>query len=169
MKKALLLILCPTISSSIRQLKRWASGTVHFGARLSITGFALMPEESKLTNKQRLFLDALISEEAMGDLRTAMSLAGYSDNTKVAHTAKELRDEIREATETLLAMYAPKAAYALISVLDNPDALNARHVISAAKEILDRTGLVKKERVEVTGNTGGIFILPPKASNNDEI
>ena len=128
-----------------------------------------MPEESKLTIKQRLFLDALISEEAMGDLRTAMRLAGYSDNTKVAHTAKELRDEIREATETLLAMYAPKAAYALISVLDNPDALNARHVISAAKEILDRTGLVKKERVEVIGNTGGIFILPPKASNNGEI
>ena len=128
-----------------------------------------MPEESKLTNKQRLFLDALISEEAMGDLRTAMSLAGYSDNTKVAHTAKELRDEIREATETLLAMYAPKAAYALTSVLDNPDALNARHVISAAKKILDRTGLFKKERVEVTGNTGGIFILPPKATNNDEM
>ena len=102
-------------------------------------------------------------------LRTAMRLAGYSDNTKVAHTAKELRGEIREATETLLAVYAPKAAYALTSVLDNTDALNARHVISAAKEILDRTGLVKKERVEVTGSAGGIFILPPKASNNGEI
>ena len=70
-----------------------------------------MPEESKLTNKQRLFLDALISEEAMGDLRTAMRLAGYSDNTKVAHTAKELRGEIREATETLLAMYGSTARH----------------------------------------------------------
>ena len=79
-----------------------------------------MHKESNLSAKQRLFLDALISEEAMGDLRTAMRLAGYSDNTKVAHTAKELRGEIQEATETLLAMYAPKAAYALTSVLDNP-------------------------------------------------
>jgi hypothetical protein len=35
-----------------------------------------------------LFLDALISEEAMGDLRTAMHLAGYRANTKVAHTAR---------------------------------------------------------------------------------
>jgi len=109
-------------------------------------GFSLMPKESNLSAKQRLFLDALISEEAMGDLRTAMRLAGYSDNTKVAHTAKELRGEIREATETLLAMYAPKAAYALTSVLDNPDTFNARHIISAAKEILDRVLSDKRAR-----------------------
>ena len=55
-----------------------------------------------------------------------MRIAGYSDSTKVAHTAKELRGEIRETTETLLAKYAPKAAYALKSVLDNPNTLNAR-------------------------------------------
>ena len=67
-----------------------------------------MPEGSSLTTKQRFFLDALISEETMGDLRTVMRIAGYSDNTKVAHTAKKLREEIREATKTLLAMYAPK-------------------------------------------------------------
>ena len=91
-----------------------------------------------------------------------MQIAGYSDNTKVAHTAKELREEIREATETILAIYATKAAYALSSVLDNSDTFNARHIISAAKEVLDRTGLVKKKRVEVTSNSGGIFILPPK-------
>lgn len=54
-------------------------------------------------------------------------------------------------------MYAPKAAYALTSVLDNPDALNARHVISAAKEILDMTAMIKKERVEVTGSAGGFL------------
>ena len=121
-----------------------------------------MSKERNLSAKQRLFLDALISEEAMGDLRTAMRLAGHSDNTKVAHTAKELRGEIQEATETLLAMYAPKAAYALTSVLNNPDTFKARHIISAAKEILDRTGLVKKEQIEVSSNSGGIFILPPK-------
>ena len=49
-----------------------------------------MAERRTLTSKQTLFLDALISDEAMGDLRTAMRIAGYSDNTKVAHTANEL-------------------------------------------------------------------------------
>ena len=106
-----------------------------------------MSKGSNLTAKQRLFLDALISEEAMVDLRTAMHTAGYSDNTKVAHTAKELREEIREATETLLVMYAPKVAYALTSIVDNPDTFNTRHIIVAAEEVLDRTGLFKKNRV----------------------
>ena len=122
-----------------------------------------MNELTTLTAKQTLFLDALVSEDAMGDLRTAMRLAGYSDNTKVAYMAKELRKEIREAAETLLAMYAPKAAYALTSILDNPDTFNARHIISASKEILDRTGLGVKTQVDVAVNSHNpIFILPPK-------
>jgi hypothetical protein len=122
-----------------------------------------MAERRTLTSKQRLFLDALISDEVMGDLRTAMRIAGYSDKTKVAHTAKELKREIREATELLLAMYAPKAAFALTSVLDNPDTFNARHLISAAKEVLDRTGLGVRSQLDLSTNThGSIFILPPK-------
>ena len=125
-----------------------------------------MKEVTTLTAKQTLFLDALVSEDAMGDLRTAMRLAGYSDNTKVAYVARELRKEIREATETLLAMYAPRAAYALTSILDNPDTFNARHIISASKEILDRTGLGVKSQMEVAVSTHNpIFILPPKQSN----
>lgn len=119
-----------------------------------------------LTAKQTLFLDALVSDDAMGDLRTAMRLAGYSDNTKVAYIARELRKEIREATETLLAMYAPRAAYALTSILDNPDTFNARHIISASKEILDRTGLGVKSQMEVAVSTHNpVFILPPKQTN----
>ena len=122
-----------------------------------------MTEVSALTTKQQLFLDALTSEEAMGDLRTAMRIAGYSDNTKIAHTARELRKEIRAATETLLAMYAPKAAYALTSILENPDTFNARHIISAAKEVLDRTGLGVKSQVGVeVSSHNPVFILPPK-------
>ena len=125
--------------------------------------FGLMTSVISHTAKQQLFLDALLSEEVMGDLRTAMRVAGYSDNTKIAHTAKELRKEIKEATETLLAMYAPKAAYALTSILDNPDTFNARHIISASKEILDRTGLGVKSQIDLEVNAPStIFILPPK-------
>lgn len=122
-----------------------------------------MAERRTLTSKQTLFLDALISDEAMGDLRTAMRIAGYSDNTKVAHTANELRKEIREATELLLAMYAPKAAFALTSILDNPNTFNARHIISTAKEVLDRTGLGTRSVTEIDyKNKNAIVILPPK-------
>ena len=62
----------------------------------------------------------------------------------------------------MLAMNAPKAAFRIVDLLDDPSAMGARNAISAAREVLDRTGLVKKEQVEVTANTGGMFILPPK-------
>lgn len=126
----------------------------------------MMPSVISHTAKQQLFLDALVSEEAMGDLRTAMRMAGYSDSTKIAHTARELRKEIKEATETLLALYAPKAAYALTSLLDNPDTFNARHIISASKEILDRTGFGVKSQLDVEVNAPtAVFILPPKQTD----
>ena len=124
-----------------------------------------MTNRKRLTTQQKLFLDALISEEAMGDLRIAMRVAGYSEKTKVAHTARELRTEIKEAAETLLAMYAPKAAYSLTNLLDNPDTFNARNIISASKEVLDRTGLGVKSKQEVEyKNEGAIIILPPKST-----
>ena len=114
--------------------------------------------------KQQLFLDALISEECMGDLRSAMRVAGYSETTKISHLAASLRHEIRLITETLLAMYAPKAAFALTNILDNPDQLNSRHIITAAKEVLDRTGLVAKTQVELDVNAhSAVVILPPKS------
>jgi hypothetical protein len=65
-------------------------------------------------------------------------------------------------------MNAPKAAWGVISVLDDPSAMGARNAVAAAREILDRTGLVKKEQVEVKGPEGGIFIMPPKKVANDE-
>ena len=66
----------------------------------------------------------------------------------------------------MLALNAPKAAFGIVDVLDDPSALGARNAIQAAREVLDRSGLVKKEQVEVTTNSGGMFILPPK-SNDD--
>lgn len=122
-----------------------------------------MADHKQLTPKQKLFLEALTSEEAMGDLRIAMRIAGYSDNTKIAHTAKALRLEIKEAAETLLAMYAPKAAFSLVKLLDEPNDLNARNILGAAKEILDRTGLSAKSSTRLEFDaTSSIVILPPK-------
>tara|TARA_B100001057_G_C22220777_1_gene708168 strand:+ start:134 stop:343 length:210 start_codon:yes stop_codon:yes gene_type:complete len=55
-----------TNKGSFRLPLRWVSNTARFGAKLSSTGFALVPKQSNFSAKQSLFLDALISEEAMG-------------------------------------------------------------------------------------------------------
>ena len=61
-------------------------------------------------------------------------------------------------------MNPPKAAFGIVDVLDDPQAIGAHNSISAAREVLDRTGLVKKEQLEVTANISGIFILPLKTN-----
>jgi hypothetical protein len=120
----------------------------------------------KLTDKQAAFLEALLGE-ARGNIQAAMDIAGYAKNTKTTEVVGPLKEEITERAGMMLAMNAPKAAFGIIDVLDDPSALGVPDVISAAREVLDRTDLVKKEQVEVSGNAGGIFILPPKTANDD--
>ena len=120
------------------------------------------------TAKQVAFLDALVGS-ARGNIREAMREAGYSDNTRISEVVDPLKEEIIERSQMLLARNAPKAAFGMLNVLDDPSAMGARNAVSAAKEILDRTGLVKKEQIEVKGPEGGIFIMPPKQVADDNV
>ena len=122
-----------------------------------------MAEKKELTEKQQVFLEALTGE-ARGNVRSAMRIAGYSDTTKIHEVVGPLRDEIVDRASMMLAMNAPLATISMIDVLHDPAAMGARNAVAAAREILDRSGLVKKEQVEVRGPEGGIFILPPKQS-----
>lgn len=125
-------------------------------------------DKKPLTEMQEKFLDALCGE-ANGNIRAAMSMAGYSEHTKSYEVINPLKDEIIERASLMLAMNAPKATFGILGVLDDPGALGARNAVAAAREVLDRAGLVKKEQVEVKGPSGGIFVLPPKqAPENDD-
>ena len=124
-------------------------------------------EPKKYTEKQNAFLEALMGE-ARGNIRKAMDIAGYSKGTGASEVTVPLKEEIIERASMMLAMNAPKAAHGLLGVLDDPTEMGARNAINAAREVLDRTGLVKREKVEVTNNGGGMFILPPKADDVDK-
>lgn len=124
-------------------------------------------EPKKYTDKQNAFLESLMGE-ARGNIRKAMDIAGYSKGTAASEVTVPLKEEIIERASMMLAMNAPKAAHGLLGVLDDPTALGARNAINAAREVLDRTGLVKREKVEVTNNGGGMFILPPKSDDVDK-
>tara|TARA_R110001592_G_scaffold22764_4_gene90177 strand:- start:2585 stop:2956 length:372 start_codon:yes stop_codon:yes gene_type:complete len=121
-------------------------------------------EKKKLTERQQMFVDALMGEAA-GDIRSAMDIAGYSSNTTIKEAVEPVKDDIVEAAQLMMAMNAPKAAVGLTNVITDPSALGARNIVAAAKEILDRAGVSKRETLEVTGPEGGIFILPPKQAS----
>ena len=61
-----------------------------------------------------------------------------------------------------MARNAPKAAMAMTHALYDPTELGIRDKMSAAKELLDRVGLVKTEKMQVEAS-GGVMLMPPKA------
>ena len=119
----------------------------------------------QLTEKQQRFLDVLF-EEAGGSVVTAKKLAGYSEGSSTTDITRGLKEEILEATQMYLARNAPQAAVAIASSLSDPTQLGIRDRLSAAKELLDRTGLIKTEKVQVE-TSGGVVLMPPKNSEGD--
>tara|TARA_B100000768_G_scaffold142658_1_gene134611 strand:- start:3531 stop:3905 length:375 start_codon:yes stop_codon:yes gene_type:complete len=124
-----------------------------------------MDDKKILTDMQKLFLEVLMTPECKGNIRLAMQDAGYADTTSITSVVAPLQKEINEKASLMLAMNAPKAAWGLSDVLDNPEAMGARNSIAAAAQILDRTGLVKKEQIDVNNTGGAMFILPPKSQD----
>ena len=123
-----------------------------------------MPRQ--LSEKQQTLL-AVLFEEAGGDIIAAKKLAGYSESTNTSEIVKGLKEEILEATQMYMARNAPKAAMAMVGGLFDPTELGIKDKLSAAKELLDRTGIVKTDKVQVEAK-GGVMLMPPKAAITEE-
>ena len=120
----------------------------------------------QLTAKQQVFLNALF-EEAGGRVILAKKIAGYADTSSTSEIVKGLKEEILEATQLYMARNAPQAAVAMAGALMDPTELGIRDKMSAAKELLDRVGLVKTEKMQVEAS-GGVMLMPPKAVVEDD-
>jgi hypothetical protein len=119
-----------------------------------------------LTEKQQKLL-AVLFDEAGGDINVAKRIAGYSDATSSTEIINSLKEEIIDATSTYMARNAPKAAMAMVGALYDPTELGIRDKMSAAKELLDRSGLVKTEKMQVEAK-GGVMLMPPKQMDDDD-
>ena len=113
-----------------------------------------------LTEKQQKFLDVLF-EEAQGDPVQAKKLAGYADSVASTSVVNSLTDEIADVTKKFIAQSSTKAAYTMFSVMSDPTDLGVKEKMLAAKDILDRAGFTKTDKVEVK-TSEPLFILPAK-------
>ena len=120
----------------------------------------------ELTERQQKFL-AVLFDEAGGDVVAAKKLAGYADGTSTNDIVKSMKDEIMEATQLYMSRNAPRAAVAMVGGLTDPTELGIRDKMAAAKELLDRTGLVKTEKMQVEA-TGGVMLMPVKKTEEDD-
>lgn len=120
-----------------------------------------MTTKKELTEQQKKFIEVLFAEAA-GDPVKARKLAGYSEGYSTKAIMNTVREEVIEATQLFIAMNAPRAAMAVVSGVVDPTELGMKDKLNAAKDLLDRAGLVKTEKVQLEANTGGIMFLPAK-------
>lgn len=124
----------------------------------------LMPEVNKegLTDRETLFLEVLFNE-AGGNVRKAMTMAGYSTNEPTSKIVKKLNKEIVNRTKDYLAAHGPQAMMAILSVLSDPNRPGNKDLLSAAKDVLDRAKIGTPNSDTNTTPEKNIFILPEKS------
>ena len=117
--------------------------------------------KKELTEKQKLFLQYLV--ETQGDAAEAAKKAGYKSH--YYHVVKTLKSEILEMTQQVLANSAPKAAFKLVEIMESKRPIvQANNKLAAAQTLLDRVGVSKVDKLDVTRYVGGgIFLMPDKA------
>lgn len=116
-----------------------------------------------LNEMEAKFLEALFGE-AEGDVRKAAVIAGYSNGHYGYKLTKRLKDEILKRAENALVVHAGRAVLTIAKQLDADGTdPGANLKADAAKQILDRIGLSKKEKIEIdSAGMAGLFILPAK-------
>jgi len=123
----------------------------------------IMPTQKRsLTESQEKFLDALFGE-AKGDPKKAGELAGYSEHS-YPKVLRNLKQEIVSRAENYLATHSAKAATKIVDMLEEDGTTPHANIrMEAAKQILDRIGVVKKDQLDINMKAmHGIFILPAK-------
>ena len=135
----------------------------------------LKTQERNLTDIQEKFLDVLFGE-ARGDPKKAGELAGYSEHS-YPKVLRNLKSEIVLRAESYLATHSAKAATRMVGMLDEDGTTPHANIrMEAAKQILDRIGIAKKEKLDINLKAvHGLFILPskdeikkPKSVNEDK-
>ena len=121
-----------------------------------------LDNKRKLTEQQQTFLSTLATS-AKGDIDRALDIAGYKE-TSYYNVIQSLKDEIIDVATKILAKSAPQASQKLVEILNSDDPIpqvNAK--LQAAQTLLDRVGVSKRDKLDVTHTaTSGIFLLPEK-------
>jgi|TARA_B110000438_G_C15353297_1_gene453049 hypothetical protein len=122
-----------------------------------------LDNKRKLTEQQQTFLSTLATS-AKGNINKALEIAGYKESSYYT-VINHLKDEIVDVATKILAKSAPLASQKLVEILNSDDPIpqvNAK--LQAAQTLLDRVGVAKKDKLEVTHTAAsGIFLLPEKA------
>lgn len=119
--------------------------------------------------KQKKFFNLLIKNE--GKVVQTLEAMGDDKYDKVYayHLCQKYKEYVLDLTESRLLLDAIRAASVIANTMsengENPAAgLN----MAAAKEVLDRVGLTKQERIKIETNMPNAIFLLPSKDDKDE-
>lgn len=119
----------------------------------------LTPEETK--ERHARFLDLVFDENT--SYSDAAEAVGYSRN--YGNTlARKLKDEIIDRIRLQLAIKGPTALRQVEDLLTDGTTPGAAIRLQMVKELLDRIGVVKVDKVQVETNAPSVVILPAKTA-----
>jgi len=123
----------------------------------------MLEKKRKYTEKQQAFLDAMYDSKT-GDVRQAMTVAGYDSSAPSTFLLQSLSSELIEIATHTLAKNAPRAANKIVDIMTSDMPIpQVNQKLQAAQTLLDRVGVVKEQKMNVEHNvSGGIFIIPAK-------
>lgn len=121
-------------------------------------------KKRELTELEKKFLSCLMDDEHRGNIRKAMKTAGYAATVPSSTILRQLNDEIIDLAKQTVAAYSGAAVFATIDVMEEGGGLGASNKLAAAKSILDRAGINKKDDQDINLKvpSGGLVILPAK-------
>lgn len=126
-----------------------------------------MTNNKELSQQQQVFIDALFDGTSFRNPLDAKRLAGYADDYPVVKIVAEVSEQLIRNYDNALLLAAGKAVLGLVEVMDNPLEPGNKIRLQAIAEILDRAGVVKKDKTEVAPvQQHFMFVLPAKDKTN---
>ncbi len=117
--------------------------------------------------QQKDFIDLYVSGVSVKD---ACAEVGYMHVNVCYEILRKYKDYVLDCMAHQLMLAGPTAIVKMKDMLEEGAvAPGANTRMEAAKQILDRIGLIKKEKIEIEATQGGIFILPSKKEEDKPI
>ncbi len=124
-----------------------------------------MTDKSELDSREAIFLDYLFDGEGMRHPNEAKELAGYPKNYPILKIMKAVQQELIERMDSTATMYTPQAFMELVALMNEPETPGSKLKLQVLLEILDRGGVVKKEKTEISKEAPNfVFVIPSKVT-----
>jgi hypothetical protein len=107
---------------------------------------------------------------ARGDPYVAKELAGYGPQYSVRQILRALEGQIPKETSAFVELYSLRATHKILELMEDPTIPGGPVLLNAANSILDRAGVIKKDKLEVNvvAPTALVY-LPVKKTEASEL